>query len=232
MRIPRLMFAAAIAAVAISTLVPARAENPAEAAKAAREAAEAAKAKDWNKAVDGFRRARDMDRKYADNYFAALVQRGAAYREQQKFAEAIGDFSEALKVKPGDADTHERRAYAYMQMKDYDKALADYNDSLKADPKEVRVYLLRSYLYELKGDWKNGIADCDAILKLQPGNPEAQARKDRLVKRRDAGNAPVPQATPSGPIKNPNIKPTGPAAAPNVPPTSSASPAPTAAKKP
>lgn len=221
-----------ICSAAIAALICAtgdlRAQN-AEAAKIAREAGEAAKAKDWNKAVEGFRRAAGMDRKYAENYFAVLVQRGAAWREQQKYAEAIADFTEALKIKPGDADTHERRAYVELQMKDYDKALADYTASLKADPKEARVYLLRSYVYEVKGDLKAGIADCDTVLKLNPGNAEASARKQRLVARL---NAPPPAPTlPPGPIKNPNLKPQqpGPAAQSNVPPTS---PAPTAPAKP
>jgi tetratricopeptide (TPR) repeat protein len=193
---------------------PVRAQN-AEAAKAAHDASEAAKNKDWNKAVEGFKRAADTDHKFAPNYFAALVQRGAAYREQQKFPEAIADFTEALKIKPDDADTHERRAYAYLQMKDFDKALQDYTDSLKADPKEVRVYLLRSYLYEMKGDAKNGIADCDTILKLQPGNPEATARKARLQAKL---NQPAPAPTlPPGPIANPNL-PKGTAAFPSPTP--------------
>jgi tetratricopeptide (TPR) repeat protein len=212
-------------AVALSTFAPIslRAAENAEAAKIAKQAGDAAAAKDWNRAVDGFHKAAEMDKKFEANYFAALVQRGAAYREQQKFPEAIADFTEALKVKPNDADTHERRAYAYMQMKDMDKALADYNDSLKADPKEARVYLLRSYVYELKADAKAGIADCDMVLKLQPGNPEATARKSRLEARL---RQPAPAPTmPTGPIKNPNLKPTGPAAQSNVPPTSSASPA-------
>jgi tetratricopeptide (TPR) repeat protein len=210
---------AAIAALLSTT--DTRAADNAEAAKIAREAADAAKAKDWNKAVEGFKRATEMDHKFADNYFAALVQRGAVYREQQKFPESIADFTEALKIKSGDADTHERRAYAELQMKDYDKALADYNASLKADPKEARVYLLRSYVYEMKGDLKNGIADCDTVLKLNPGNGEAAARKQRLVAR---VNAPPPAPTmPPGPIKNPNLKPPGPAAQSNVPPTSASS---------
>lgn len=232
MRLTRIHLTICIAAIAavISTNTARCAEN-AEAAKVAREAAEAAKAKDWSKAVEGFRKASEMDKKYAENYFAALVQRGAAFREQQKYPEAIGDFTEALKIKPGDADTHERRAYVELQMKDYDKALADYDASLKADPKEMRVYLLRSYVYEVKGDFKKGIADCDTVLKMNPGNPEATARKQRLLARL---NAPPPAPTlPPGPIKNPNLKTNpaagGPAAQSNVPPTS---PSPTVPPKP
>ncbi len=196
------------------------ASDKAEAVKVAREAAEAAKAKDWNKAVEGFRRAHELDPSFSENYFAALVQRGAAYREQQKLQEALADFTEALKLKPGDADTHERRAYVELQMKDLNKALEDYDASLKADPKEARVYLLRSYVYELQGDAKKGIADCEKVLKLQPGNAEATARKQRLEAKL---NAPPPAPTlPPGPIKNPNLRPHGPASNANVPPTSPA----------
>lgn len=209
------IFIAIAAVTAFSLSQPAFAQS--EADKIARQGSEAVKAKDWNRAVNEFRRAAEMDHKYAQNYFAALIQRGAAFREQGKFQEALADFTEALKIKPNDADTYERRAYVYMQMKDYDKALADYTASLKADPKEVRVYMLRSYLYELKGDAKNGIADCDTVLKMQPGNAEAQARKDRLMRRLNA--APTPPPTPAGPIANPNYK-------------AGQSPTPTAAKKP
>ena len=222
-------FTLTISATIALLLAPAvRAAENAEAAKAAHDASEAAKNKDWMKAVEGFKRATEADHKWAPNYFAALVQRGAAYREQGKFPEAIADFTEAIKIKPDDADTYERRAYVYIQLKDYDKALADYTDSLKRDPKEVRVYLLRSYLYELKGDAKNGIGDCDAILKLDPRNQEAAARKARLQAKL---NAPPPAPTlPPGPIKNPNLPPqSGPAAQPNVPPTS---PSGTPVKKP
>lgn len=189
------------------------AENP-EAIKAAHDGSEAAKAKDWNKAVDLFRRAAQIDQKWAPDYFAALVQRGAAFREHGNLQGALGDFTEALKIKPHDADTHERRAYVEMQMKDFDHALQDYSESIKADPKEPHVYLLRSYIYEMKGDWKNGIADCDMVLKLQPGNAEAQARKDRLTRRRDQGNNPAAAPMPTGPIANPNYKPPTPTPTP------------------
>jgi tetratricopeptide (TPR) repeat protein len=203
MRANKFLFGAALSAAFLFTAISAvRAES--EADKVARSGSEAAKAKDLNKAVDDFRRASQMDRKYAPNYFAALLQRGATYRQSQKFQEAIADFTEALKVNPNDETTYERRADAYLQLKDYQKALADYDKCIQMDPKAMRVYLLRSYIYEVLGKLKEGIADCDTVLQLQPGNPEAQARKDRLNKRLNAPATPAP--TPAGPIANPYIK--------------------------
>jgi hypothetical protein len=51
-----------------------------EAVKLAREGAEALKSKDWNKAVDLYRRAAELDRKNAPSLSAALQQRATAYR--------------------------------------------------------------------------------------------------------------------------------------------------------
>lgn len=188
-----------------------------EAANATKEGHDAAKAKDWNKAVDAFKKATSLDSKYAPNLAAALQQRAGVYVSQQKFPEAIGDYSEALKIKP-DADTLERRAYALMQVKDYDHALGDYTEAIKLEPKNQKPYLLRSYILELKGDVKNGVADCDAVLKLEANNPEAMSRKMRLQKRAELANHPTPPPIPEGPIANPALK--------------KASPSPAAATKP
>src|SRR4051794_31573305 len=84
--------------------------NP-EAAKLAREGFEAAKNKDWDKAVEAYRKAARLDQKIGPNLSATLQQRAAAYVGQQKFDQAITDFSEALKLTPNDVDLRERRAY-------------------------------------------------------------------------------------------------------------------------
>src|SRR5207248_10166384 len=98
-----------------------------EAANLTREGIEASNAKDWDKAITAFRRAAQLEERYAPNLASALQQRATIYVSQKKFQEAIADYSEALKIKSNDPDIFERRAYAEMQMKDYDKALHDYN---------------------------------------------------------------------------------------------------------
>lgn len=177
-----------------------------EAAEAAKAGLEASKAKDWDKAINDFKRASDGDKKYAPNLAAALQQRAAANVQKQNFPAAVADFSEALKIKADDPDTLERRAYALMMMKDYDHALADYNQAVKLEPKDVKHYLLRSYIFELKGDVKNGMADCDTVLKIDPKNQEALSRRMRLQKRVEAAQAPTPVPIPSGPIANPKLQ--------------------------
>jgi len=73
-------------------------QGNAEAAKFSREGFQATKDKDWNKAVDSFHKASELDHKQTPNLVAVLQQRGTAYANEQKFPEAIADFSEALKM--------------------------------------------------------------------------------------------------------------------------------------
>ncbi|PYJ69399.1 MAG: hypothetical protein DME75_11180 [Verrucomicrobia bacterium] len=187
-------------ALCASQFVHAQASKDAkEAAKYSKEGFEATENKDWDKAIDAFRKATQLDRKQAPNLASALQQRGAAYLEQKQFPEAIDDFSEALKLKPNDATIYERRAYVEMKINDYDKALADYSEAIKLKPNEVKYYLLRSYIYETKNDVKNSLADTEKALKLDPKNQEAKARKDRLLARQatNAPFTPIPAASPA-----------------------------------
>jgi tetratricopeptide (TPR) repeat protein len=153
-----------------------------EAAKLTREGAEAIKNKDWDKAVDLFRKATELDRRNEGSLSAALQQRATAYETQKppQYQKAIDDFNEALDITPDDQGIYERRAYAEMRLNDYDRALADYNELIKRKPNEARYYLLRSYIYEVKGDAAAAIADCDKVLQMQANNAEAKARKQRM----------------------------------------------------
>jgi tetratricopeptide (TPR) repeat protein len=182
------------AALALHSSELADAQVSPEAAKLAREGFEAAKAKDWDKAVEAYRKAVRLDQKIGPNLSAALQQRAAAYTSQKKFDQALSDFNEALKLTPNDVNLREHRAYVEMQLKDYDKALADYNEIIKEKPDETRYYLTRSYIYEMKGDVARGLADCAKVLGLDPDNAEAQGRKLRLQARQGAAAAPtIPQ---------------------------------------
>ena len=155
--------------------------NP-QAAKIARDASQAAKDQDWNKAIDGFRKAAEMDRKYTANLAAAYQQRAFAYANQQRFQDALNDLGEAIKIKPGEAHAYEQRAAIEMRINDYDKALADYAEAIKASPGEIKYHNYRAYIYELRGDIPNATTENEAALKINSKNKEAMERKQRLQK--------------------------------------------------
>lgn len=193
-----------IALVAFSIPQFARAEENKEAAKLAREAAAAAKEQDFDKAVESARKAAAMDNKYSTSLAAALQQRGFAAANERRFPEAIGDFTEALKVNPKDAGIYERRAAVEMKINDFDKALADYNEAIKMKPNDAHLYQYRGYIYEMKGDFKNAMTDTEKVLKMDKKNKEALARKARLdtrLKQQAGMNAPPPAAPAPAPKK-------------------------------
>src|SRR5260221_12537367 len=85
-------------------------KNP-EANKLALQGAEAAKSQDWDKAVDLFKKATAMDKKYGDELSAVYQQRGYAAANDQRYGDAINDYNEALKITTHDtARIHEQRA--------------------------------------------------------------------------------------------------------------------------
>jgi tetratricopeptide (TPR) repeat protein len=158
-------------------------KNP-EANKLAREGAEAAKNQDFDKAVDLLKKATAMDHKYADELSAVYQQRGYAAANDQRYGDAINDYSEALKLTPQQAARiHEQRAAVEMKIQDYDKALADYSELIAQKPDEIRYLSYRAYIYELKNDLQNSMADNEKILKLDPNNQDAKSRKQRLEQK-------------------------------------------------
>jgi tetratricopeptide (TPR) repeat protein len=162
-----------------------------EANKLARDGAEASKNQEWDKAIDLLRKATAMDKKYADELSTVYQQRAYAAASEQRFPDAVADYSEALKLTPQESRIYEQRAAVEMKTNDYDKALADYSEAIKLKPNEVRYLLYRSYIYETKGDVKSAMADTEKVLKIDPKNQEALSRKQRLEARQSA-NEPLP----------------------------------------
>src|ERR1043166_1642894 len=191
----------------VSLLQFAQAQGNREASKLARDAAQAQKNQDWDKAIELFRKAADLDRKFAPNLAIAYQQRGYIAQKEQRFNEAIADFGEALKVNPRDARILEQRAAVEMKSNALDQGLGDYAEAVKLNPKEIRYYLYLGYIYELRGDVKNSMAENDKALKIDPKNPDAVARNERLQKIQQAQAPPMPvparSPVPAAPAKTP-----------------------------
>ena len=186
-----------VTTLGLSMAKSAQQEGNPQAAKIARDAAQAAKDQDWNKAIDGFRKAAEMDRKYVANLAIAYQQRAFSYANDQRFQDAMNDLGEAIKINPRDARAYEQRAAIEMKINDYDRALADYEVAIKINPDEIKYHLYRGYIYELRGDIQNAMADTEAALKISSKKKEAVARKQRLQKIQSATAAtPPPNAPP------------------------------------
>ena len=163
--------------------------NP-EAAKIAREGSQAAKDQEWDKAVERFRKASEMDRKFTASLALAYQQRAYSYANDNRFQDAMNDLNESIKIKP-DARAYEQRAAIEMRISDNDKALADYAEASKLNPGEIKYHNYRAYIYETRGDLPNAMTENDAALKINGKNKEALDRKARLQKIQSANAMPT-----------------------------------------
>src|SRR5260370_14670271 len=181
-----------VTTLGLSTAQSAQQEGNPEAVQIAREGSQAAKDQDWNKAIERFRKAAEMDRKYTQNLAIAYQQRAFSYANDQRFQDALNDLNEAIKINPRDAHAYEQRGAIEMKINDYDKALADFGEAIKVNPGEIRYHLYRGYIYELRGDLQNAIAETDRALNIDSNNKDALDRKQRLQKIQSP-TAPQPQ---------------------------------------
>ncbi len=166
-----------------------------EAAKIAREGSQAAKDQDWDKAIEKYRKASEMDRKFTASLALAYQQRAYSYAKDQRFQDALNDLNEAIKIKP-DARTYEQRGAIERGIDDYDKALADFAEASKLNPGEIKYHNYRAYIYETRGDLQNAMAENDAALKINSKNKEAIDRKARLQKIQQANSVQPPLNAP------------------------------------
>ena len=197
-----------VTTLALSIAPAAQQEGNPEAAKIAREGSQAAKDQDWNKAIERFRKASEMDRKFTANLAIAYQQRAYSYANDNRFQDAMNDLNESIKIKP-DPRAFEQRAAIEMRISDNDKALADYAEASKLNPGEIKYHNYRAYIYESRADLQNAMAENEAALKINGKNKEALDRKARLQKLQSLNAAPsgTPVAAPPKPAAAPSQKP-------------------------
>ena len=91
---------------------------------------------------------------------SGYVGRGAAYLNKDELHRAIADFSEALRLSPGQAFAHLQRGIAYHRIGEPDKALEDYSEAIKLTPKDPTPYVNRGIVYYTKkGQYEAAIND-------------------------------------------------------------------------
>jgi tetratricopeptide (TPR) repeat protein len=99
--------------------------------------------------------------------------RGRAETENGKYADAIRDFSEALRLYPKGKEAYWGRAYAYQLNGDLDRALSDYGEYLRYDENAGRVYFSRGLICLQRKEWAKGVQDFSESIRCEPENSYA-----------------------------------------------------------
>ena len=84
------------------------------------------------------------------------------------YAQAIEEYSKAIRQYPGLAHVHRARAFLYSQQADYDRAVGDYSEAISIGPAHASDYSSRARVWQDKGNLKLAIRDYDEAIRLQP----------------------------------------------------------------
>ncbi len=111
------------------------------------------------------------------NLAVAFTNRGLAYKRKGQWDRAIADYSEAIRLKPDDAQVFNNRGNAYYFKGQLDRAIKDYDDAIRLKPDLAVVFSNRGNVYRMKGRFDRAIADYGEAIRLKPDN--AQVFADR-----------------------------------------------------
>merc|ERR1712156_527017 len=110
-------------------------DKKAEAVKAKTEGNKHFKAKDFDKAIESYTKAIELDPE-KDEYHS---NRANIYLSMEKWSEAELDANKALELGKDNGKEYDRRAQARVGLKRYKSALADFKKAKELDPKTKNV---------------------------------------------------------------------------------------------
>jgi tetratricopeptide (TPR) repeat protein len=108
-----------------------------------------------------------------DQKAAALRLRGTAHAAAGAFDDALGDLSEAIRLRTDDAAAYAQRGQVRLSRKDQDGALADLNEAVRLDSDNASLFVLRGHAYLVGGRPDEAIADFSTAIGLNPGSASA-----------------------------------------------------------
>lgn len=100
----------------------------------------------------------------------AYLNRGGAHEDLGNISAAIGDYTEGIKLNPGNPMLYHRRGLAYDLDDKRDLAIADFSQAIRLDPKDVEVLVYRGLSHAAEGDHDQAILDYDAALAEEPND--------------------------------------------------------------
>jgi tetratricopeptide (TPR) repeat protein len=93
-------------------------------------------------------------------------ERGIAAYRSGDFLGAIGNFDEAIRLNPDDAQSHNIRGNVWDELGVFERALADYDDAIRVDPNNPAVFHDRAILWQRKGALDNALLDLDRGIRF------------------------------------------------------------------
>lgn len=104
--------------------------------------------------------------------------------EQERYESAIGDYDEAIKLKPNFAEVYVMRGEVKYKLGDYKSAIVDFDKGIELKPETVETDYHLAYAYGYRGlaksdlgDYKSAISDFDAAIRLVPDDAQVYSNR-------------------------------------------------------
>lgn len=120
---------------------------------------------EFDKALASYDKAMKMSK---EPQYDVMMNRGVTLTKMNRFSEAVMQFENALKLKPGDPLVIQNLAFAYMQTKRYDEAIANYEVLIKAQPNVETNYYYAGYCYLQVQAYDAALKHLEQSIKMMP----------------------------------------------------------------
>jgi tetratricopeptide (TPR) repeat protein len=93
-------------------------------------------------------------------------ERGIAAYRSGDFLGAVGNFDEAIRLNPNDAQSHNFRGNVWDELGVFERALADYDAAIRIDSNNPAVFHDRAILWQRKGALDKALVDLDRAIRF------------------------------------------------------------------
>jgi tetratricopeptide (TPR) repeat protein len=110
---------------------------------------------------------------------AAYLLRGDQETESKAYDQAIADYTQAIQLKPNNAEAYNNRglAYALKSKSQMESAIADYSQAIRLRPAYAYAYNNRGVAYMASGRPEQALSDFNRAIQLNPGFPQAHSNR-------------------------------------------------------
>lgn len=120
--------------------------------------------KQYDKAIDAYTKAIEVDQKYQDAYF----NRGIVYRNLKQYERALRNYARAIEIDPKHALSYNGRGIVYAELRQYDKAIEEYTKAIEMDSKYQDAFHNRGVTYAELNDHSKAIQDYTKAIEINP----------------------------------------------------------------
>jgi tetratricopeptide (TPR) repeat protein len=112
------------------------------------------------------------------------AKKGNDLMDYGKFQEAIAEFSETIRLSPGDYVPYYNRGLCYQQIKNDDAALQDFLSVVERKPDNVGVYMRIMNIYANRGMYDDAINAVNNVISADPKNGAAYYYRSKIYEKK------------------------------------------------